>query len=528
MTPWNDLFLALPLPEPWLRALLFVVFGLHLLFVLLMLGTAMLGLFSFLEAWLKDDAGRQSWNKRVVGTHMPLKSLAVVLGVAPLLIIQIYNSEAFFTATGIFAYAWIAIIPLLIVAFLSVDVFGHKLDTRPVAALVFACVGLAALLTVPAVFTGALALMERPGLWAAAAAKGPAAAGFATHWVFRYLHVLGAAVVFGGVFHLVFSAKDPERRARMRRWTLAALLFQVVAGSALLATLEGPLGAPAVVALTLGVALAMLAAWLLRAPETDDGASTRSASGGREIGRARLLWLLPALLVTMLAARQLLQDQALEPERSAALAVRAQRAQVLAAQQPRALAEFNAKLATVYDNGKTIYAGSCQPCHGENGLGDGAAARRLLIPAEDLSAIRAERAYVRELLVRGVPGSAMPYFTVFDRVKIESLLDELDGRFAMLSKPEKPQAAAGPDAANAARVWAETCATCHAQDGKGSAFGQTLKPAPPDFSRYALTPERALAVITEGYPGTVMQPYRDLPDGTRRELAVFCQRLRVK
>ena len=145
MTPWNDLFLALPLPEPWLRGLLFAGFGLHLLFVLLMLGTAMLGLFSFLEAWLKDDAARQSWNKRLVGTHMPLKSLAVVLGVAPLLIIQVYNSEAFFTATGLFAYAWLAVIPLLIVAFLSVDVFGHRLDARPMEESSEALMGLSAL-----------------------------------------------------------------------------------------------------------------------------------------------------------------------------------------------------------------------------------------------------------------------------------------------------------------------------------------------------------------------------------------------
>ena len=38
MTPWTDLFLAMPLPENWQNGLLFLTFGLHLLFVLLMLG----------------------------------------------------------------------------------------------------------------------------------------------------------------------------------------------------------------------------------------------------------------------------------------------------------------------------------------------------------------------------------------------------------------------------------------------------------------------------------------------------------
>jgi len=39
MQQWTDLFLNMPLPESWMRGLLFVTFGLHLLFVLIMLGT---------------------------------------------------------------------------------------------------------------------------------------------------------------------------------------------------------------------------------------------------------------------------------------------------------------------------------------------------------------------------------------------------------------------------------------------------------------------------------------------------------
>ena len=42
MQQWTDLFLNMPLPESWMKALLFITFGLHLLFVLLMLGTALL------------------------------------------------------------------------------------------------------------------------------------------------------------------------------------------------------------------------------------------------------------------------------------------------------------------------------------------------------------------------------------------------------------------------------------------------------------------------------------------------------
>lgn len=100
MTQWNDLFLRMPLPESWQNGLLFVSFGVHLLFVLLMLGTALLGLLFFLQKCLTGEGGAQLWNKQIVHTHLGLKSLAVVLGVAPLLIVQVRYSHAFFTATG--------------------------------------------------------------------------------------------------------------------------------------------------------------------------------------------------------------------------------------------------------------------------------------------------------------------------------------------------------------------------------------------------------------------------------------------
>ena len=80
MNKWTDLFLLHPLPEGWLNGLLFVTFGLHLLFVLLMLGTAVLSLLFFLRDLLRRPSPDQHWNEHVAHSHMGLKSLAVVLG----------------------------------------------------------------------------------------------------------------------------------------------------------------------------------------------------------------------------------------------------------------------------------------------------------------------------------------------------------------------------------------------------------------------------------------------------------------
>ena len=120
-------------------ALLFITFGLHLLFVLLMLGTALLSLIFFLRDLLRQPSPSQHWNEHVAHSHMGLKSLAVVLGVAPLLIMQVSHSHAFFTVTVLFSYSWIAIIPLLITAFLLFDAFAHKLGACAWLALICAC-----------------------------------------------------------------------------------------------------------------------------------------------------------------------------------------------------------------------------------------------------------------------------------------------------------------------------------------------------------------------------------------------------
>lgn len=516
MTQWTDLFLVMPLPQDWLHGLLFIAFGAHLLFVLLMLGTAMLGLVFFLEAWINRDTALMRWDAHIGRSHLGLKSLAVVLGVAPLLIIQVRYSHAFFTVTSLFSYAWLAIIPLLILAFLLIDGLNHTLEVHPWTALACGILGVGALLTVPAVFTGALSLMERQELWPRfAAEKFPLPAGYAMNWLLRYLHVLGAAVAFGAVFHLFFSTKEhPERAPRLRKWFFGAILVQVVIGTALVFSANAGQDWTVLGAVTVGAAAAMLALWTLR-PSERPLATNRPRS---------LLVLLPVILVSMLVARQVLQDRDLAPGHALAEEARRERSDRLAPYNKQALEAFTIKLATVYDNGATIYDGACQPCHGGMGTGNGPAAARLVIPAENIAAIRADRDYIYEILLHGTPGSAMPYFRFYDRDKLESLLDTLSQRYSMFAATP---ASAHPASAAARTVWTDTCSVCHGTDGGISEFGHTLLPAPPDLRVYSLTPAHALAVITNGYPGTAMQPFRALPEDVRQGLATISNGFRA-
>lgn len=516
MPQWTDLFLAMPLPQTWQHGLLFVAFGLHLLFVLLMLGTAMLGLVFFLQRWIYGDPSPDLWNSKIVRSHLGLKSLAVVLGVAPLLLIQVRYSQEFFTVTGLFAYAWIAIIPLLIFAFVFIDAFAHTLQAHSWVAFICVVLGVLALLVVPGIFTGALSLMERREVWARFAAREfPLDAGYAANWLLRYLHILGAALVFGAAFHLFFSTDEhPDKAPRLHKWFFGAVLAQVIIGVPLIFSVNSGLDWPVLGAVTVGAAGAMLALWAMR-PKAQP-----LAPGGLR----SLVVLLPVILVSMLVARQFIQDRAVAPLDVAARTARLERAEELAPYRDKALDAFKLKLATVYNNGDTIYNGACQPCHGGMGRGDGPAARNLAIPAQNIAGVRADRDYVYNILLHGTPGSGMPYFRFYDRDKLESLLDTLSQRFSMFAATPK---ADRPASAAARQTWDNTCAMCHGKDGGVSDFGHTLLPAPPDLRAWSLTPELAMTVITHGYPGTAMPPFSSLPEDVREGLATIANSFRA-
>lgn len=509
----TDLFLRMPMPEGWLHLILFVIFGLHLLFVLLMLGTAMMSLVFYLQNKLSPDGIDPAWNRSFLKPHLGLKSIAVVLGVGPLLVMQIIYSYGFYTTTGLYSYSWLAIIPLLIVAFLLIELFEHRMTTGTLLPLTAGVLGLGALLTVPAIFTGVLSLMERPGDWAAFGAhKISLSELYIPHWLFRYLHVLGAAIVFGAAFHLFVTAKgDLDKKSLMRRWMLGGILFQVVVGVPLLISVSSIFNWQVLAAVTVGTAAAMIAAWMML-----------SCRDGRKTAYG-LLWILPVVFVSMLMARQFLQDSTMIVQNNQVIALQKVQDKDLTQFKSQALKIYQSKLNTIYDNGATIYDGSCSSCHGATGLGDGPSGRRLLIKPEVLAAVRANRKYLRSLVLDGVEGTGMPYFRMFDGHKIDDLLDEMQLRFAIFDK-----ASSGPkgDKVVAKSIWANTCVTCHGESGAVTKFGSTLHPIPPDLRYYSLSPQRSMEIISNGYPGTVMQPYRQLPLATRQGLVDLVAGLR--
>ena len=500
-----DLLLTNPLKNQTLELLLFVFFALHILFVLLMLGTAMIALFFFVHSWLTGYYFELRWDKRVLRAHLGLKSLAVVLGVGPLLIIQLLWSVPFLTAASILAPYWLSLTGLMIIAFLSLDILGHKIKVYPVLHLCFGLLGLTAMLAIPAIFTAVLSLMERPELW-----NQVAAGGFSVdpstlfHWLMRYFHIIGAAALFGGAFHYFATTHgDDERHYHLSHWIIVAALFQVLVGVLLLTSVMDQLTAPVITAIGVGVlgTVLLLGFGFYRNPGTRSGKMVSA------------LVLLPVILISMLLARQFLQHDAIAPVQAELEAKADEMRQTLAPLQAAAQQEFKTHLSTVYDNGEVIYQNACAFCHGEDGRGNGVEAGSLIIQPEQLEAVRAEREHLYHALLNGIPGSGMPYFSIFDRPKLESLLDYLEKRFKITSQPALPDHEG--DLAAPRAIFSELCSRCHGDNGEVSSFGQGLRPPPPDLRHFGLTPQRAFEVISEGYNGTVMQPFKTLPPETR-------------
>ncbi len=502
-----DVLLPKPLPDAWLQGLLFTAFTLHLLFVLITVGTAILAVYFFVDFhWRGKDAELQL-DRRILRTFLAHKSLAVVLGVAPLLLMQVTFATSFFTAVNLLAPYWMCIIALLIVAFLSFDILGHGIETHRRYHLLIALVALSALLLVPGIFVAVLTTVENSGRWLAMARGGfRLSAPLAGHWLFRFLHILGASLVVGAAYHYFFTAKLETGRAALLPWMVAGILVQFLLGLLLYNSLLEKPDAITVAVLATGAGGAALLLWVIF------GALSRGSS----VGLKTMVPILMLVLVSMLLVRQLLQNKQVLPLEKSVSAHAREYAQVLSPYGAESLRAYRAGLPFSYNDAPTIFLQSCAFCHGKNADGRGPEAKNLLIPAENLAAMRTTRPYLYRIITSGVPGTAMGYFTIYDRYQVDALMTYLGEQYQVFSKPgDLPQPISAQALTQGEEIYAKTCTACHGPDGGGSPVSRGFQPPPPDLRVYSLAPQRAFEVISQGYAGTMMPGFAELSEEVR-------------
>jgi hypothetical protein len=322
MTPVIPLADPLPLPAPTalLWALLQVTFLLHLVAVNVVLGGTLLA-FHWRLSRRPDGARARAALLAFFGKALPVAvAAAVTLGVASLLFVQVLYGRLFFTSSVLMAWLWLAIVPLVILAYTGAYLLafrGEAVGARgravtAVLALLFAAV---AFLQV----TNATRSIRPDTFLDAyhASARGLTLnLGDPTFWP-RFLHVvLGAVAVAAlgaAVYGALRQARDPDLAAwAIRRGTTVygvATAANVFGGMLFLLALPRPVlirlvggDTWAMTLLAAGILLAIAAAGL-----------ALLALGAKDAVRLTWaqLWLLAATLVVMVLLRDQVRQIAL-------------------------------------------------------------------------------------------------------------------------------------------------------------------------------------------------------------------------
>jgi cytochrome c len=202
-----DIPLTQPAPAPLLVFLLVVSFLLHILFVLLMVGGSILTVAFEIKGLRSPVWDRLA--KEVAATITVNKSLAVVLGVAPLLVINTLYTVYFYSANALTGTAWLMILPMVILAFLLS--YAHKYTWESLAGRrglhLSLAIGSAALfLAIPLIFLANINLMLYPERWGEI--HGFLSALMIPNVLPRYFHFVAASVAVSSLFMVWYAGRS--------------------------------------------------------------------------------------------------------------------------------------------------------------------------------------------------------------------------------------------------------------------------------------------------------------------------------
>jgi cytochrome c len=365
--------LDLPLPLPAVRSHLEVAivltFLLHILFVNLMVGGSVLTFVFQLLGRKHPDYDRLA--RQIGATITVNKSLAVVLGVGPLLAMNALYTLYFYSANALTGAAWISIVPLVAMAFLVTYAHKYSWDRLSDHRGLHISIGAVAtflFLAIPFIFLANVNLMLFPDAW-------PEVAGFLSTVTLpnvlpRYIHFIVASLAVTGLFLAFYFGRksfpaeeifETFDRTTLRRRFLAlafgATAVQIIAGPLLLLTLpDRGLGWNLFGVLTLGVAIAGGAAWLL-------WREMLAHRPGIGIRLPVIAILLGYTVLFMGITRHVYRENALEPHRRlVAQHMQTHRTQLLAAEM-REEAGVTRQAQPDLPPGQKTFQAVCSSCH---------------------------------------------------------------------------------------------------------------------------------------------------------------------
>lgn len=245
----KDIPLPLPLPEGVLIFILILSFLLHILFINLMVGGGILTFWYEMRGLKNKEYDKLA--REIATTLTVNKSLAIVLGVAPLLSINVLYTLYFYSSNALTGNMWISIVPWVAVAFLLIYLHKYtwdKLADNKSLHLSILGVGVVSFLVIPFIFLTNINLMLFPERWGEI--KGFISALTLPNVFPRYFHFITACLAITGLFLAAYfgrkryNSKDkfnqltkPVLIKNMLSLTLAASGFQFIFGPLLFLTL---------------------------------------------------------------------------------------------------------------------------------------------------------------------------------------------------------------------------------------------------------------------------------------------------
>ena len=245
----KDIPLPLPLPEWLLVFILILSFLLHILFINLMVGGGILTFWYEVRGIKNKDYDKLA--REIAKTITVNKSMAVVLGVAPLLSINVLYTLYFYSSNALTGNLWISIVPWVTVAFLLVYLHKYtwdRLADNKTLHLSILGLGVFSFLLIPFIFLTNINLMLFPEKWGII--RGFTDALVLPNVFPRYFHFITACLAITGLF-LAFwfgrkkfstegkfeSLSKKEIKKQMLNLTLIATGVQLIFGPLLFLTL---------------------------------------------------------------------------------------------------------------------------------------------------------------------------------------------------------------------------------------------------------------------------------------------------
>ena len=158
--------------------------------------------------------------------------------------------------------------------------------------------------------------------------------------------------------------------------------------------------------------------------------------------------------------------------------------------------------------GRALWADHCAGCHGQEGRGDGPAAKWLAPRPVDLTARSYTLQRVSDILWNGVQGTSMPAWRDRSAEELAALAAVVES-FA----PEADESVAPAMLARGRAVFEAHCAGCHGANGDGNGFAADEFPVrPTSFLGERPTLQESVRVLINGIDGTSMAPWTDRLD----------------